>query len=68
MDYSKITLGSLLSHCDTIIKRNALSILKRLQNLKNKKCSNCGETIRNGSQFFESADGLVFCEDCDPDA
>jgi hypothetical protein len=32
MDYSKITLGELLSSPDDIIKRNAVSILKRYQN------------------------------------
>lgn len=31
MDYSKITLGELLSSHDEIIKRNAVSILKRYQ-------------------------------------
>jgi hypothetical protein len=30
-DYSSYTLGSLLSHADEQIKRNAMSILKRLQ-------------------------------------
>ena len=37
-DYSKITLGELLSSPDEIIKRNAVSILKRYQNI------NCGGT------------------------
>lgn len=31
MDYSKITLGELLSSQDEIIRRNAVSILKRYQ-------------------------------------
>jgi len=33
MDYSKISLGELLSHADETIKRNAVSILKRLQKI-----------------------------------
>jgi hypothetical protein len=33
MDYSKLTLGELLSHADETIKRNAISILKRLQKI-----------------------------------
>ena len=32
MNYSKITLGELLSSPDDIIRRNAVSILKRYQN------------------------------------
>lgn len=31
MDYSKKTLGELLSHSNDTIKRNAISILKQLQ-------------------------------------
>ena len=31
MDYSKITLGELLSHANETIRRNAMSILKTLQ-------------------------------------
>lgn len=36
MDYSKITLGELLTSSNPIIQRNALSILKTLQ--KKRKC------------------------------
>jgi len=32
MDYSKITLGELLSSDNETIKRNAISVLKQLQN------------------------------------
>lgn len=32
MDYSKLTLGELISFNNAIIKRNAMSILKQLQN------------------------------------
>lgn len=33
MDYSKLTLGELLSHEDKAIRRNAVGILKRCQKL-----------------------------------
>ena len=39
MNYTKITLGELLSHTNDIIKRNAMSILKQLQ--KNESKSGC---------------------------
>lgn len=42
MDYSKITLGELLSSKDDIIKRNAVSILKRYQSYRYMTCSWCG--------------------------
>jgi len=37
MNYSLITLGELLSSPDDIIKRNAVSILKRYQRLEDNK-------------------------------
>lgn len=37
MDFTKITLGELLSHPNETIKRNAISILKTLQALFPKK-------------------------------
>lgn len=45
MDFSKITLGELLSNSNDIIKRNALSILKQLQkSIKTEVgiCPQCG--------------------------
>ncbi len=46
MNYTKITLGELLSHANETIKRNAISILKQLQNKKhNDKCKYCGEDM-----------------------
>ncbi len=47
MDYSKITLGEMLSSENETIKRNAVSILKVLQNgksIKKKTCKYCNET------------------------
>ena len=41
MDYSKITLGELLSSQDDIIRRNAVSILKRYQNMREYKDAHC---------------------------
>jgi hypothetical protein len=34
MDFTNVTLGQLLSHGNEIIKRNALSILKQLQRIR----------------------------------
>ena len=46
MDYTKITLGEILSSSDEIIRRNAMSILKQLQ--KNEK--NAGERGKHEKQ------------------
>ena len=44
MDYSKITLGELLSSENKAIRRNAIGILKQLQKNKDKEgCKFCGE-------------------------
>jgi hypothetical protein len=43
MDYTIITLGQLLSSKDETIKRNAVSILKRIQDVVT--CKGCGATI-----------------------
>lgn len=46
MDYSKKTLGELLSHANDIIKRNAISILKQLQRKKDDGvCAYCGDEM-----------------------
>jgi len=34
MDYSKLTLGELISHSNETIRRNAMSILKQLQKIE----------------------------------
>lgn len=39
MDYTKLTLGELLSHKNDTIKRNAVSIMKTLQ--KSDTCPDC---------------------------
>lgn len=44
MNYTKLTLGELLSSKNEIIRRNAVSILKQLQAQKgtpNKECAEC---------------------------
>ena len=41
MDYSKITLGELLSSENITIRRHATGILKQLQKTKIKWCPNC---------------------------
>lgn len=55
MDYSKLTLGYFLSHEDETIRRNAMSIYKRLIAIDKKvclhyldglnKCEKCGEKV-----------------------
>lgn len=37
MDYTKMTLGELLTHSNETIKRNAMSILKTLQKITDKE-------------------------------
>ena len=44
MDYSKITLGELLSSENETIKRNAVSVLKKLQNGEKIYCPRCKKT------------------------
>jgi len=50
MDYSKITLGELLSSENETIKRNAVGILKKLQ--RGKKCG-CGRIIEITQDYCE---------------
>jgi hypothetical protein len=45
MDYTKLTLGELLSSTDEIIKRNATSILKQLQRAEAKKIEVKSESV-----------------------
>lgn len=56
MDYSKITLGELLSSENETIKRNAISILKVLQ--KPIVCKNC--------RYIQAVNlnKYSYCEDC----
>jgi hypothetical protein len=55
MDYTKYTLGELLTHTNETIKRNAMSILKTLQK-ENKPCHHDNTVIVNG---------LTYCNDCE---
>jgi hypothetical protein len=77
MDYSKITLGELLSSDDETIRRHAVGILKKYQGKsftvipkvsRNKfedVCSNCGEKPNLLANFI-GKDGKKFslCENC----
>lgn len=45
MDYTKLTLGELLTHTNETIKRNAMSILKTLQ--KEKQEGKCHHGVSN---------------------
>ena len=46
MDYSKKTLGEMLSSANDTIKRNAVSILKQLQRKKDESvCAYCGDEM-----------------------
>ena len=57
LDYSKLTLGELLSSKKETIRRNAIAILKQLQT----HCSNCNEKPKT---LIHTLNGLAFCEDC----
>lgn len=69
MDYSKITLGEMLSNTNETIRRNALSILKTYQRAEKKDtipCEQCGNdttityTIQNGCAILMSE----HCHEC----
>ena len=52
MNYSRITLGELLSSKDDIIRRNAVSILKRYQKENIKAIEKCSTSwCKNDSQL-----------------
>lgn len=63
MDYSKITLGELLSSQDDIIKRNAISILKRYQRNNEEKIYFC---TRHEDKYTErhKITGEYMCRAC----
>lgn len=58
MDYSKLTLGELLSSGNETIKRNAVSILKQLQNkficFHPQPCLNCKKDKRCWAQIGDN--------------
>lgn len=75
MDYSKLTLGELLSSSNKAIRRNAVGILKQLQNKPfnpfdiithiddkpiKKACDSCGKEISD----LEYANGTGNCLEC----
>lgn len=57
MDYTKITLGELLSSKNDTIKRNAISILKQLQNHEHLFVRI--ETIEMGVQYICNGCGKI---------
>lgn len=71
-DFTRITLGELLSSIDETIKRNSISILKRLQkidNLTNKEVvmpdkvceeKNC-KANSNNQPLFYNKNNEIFC-------
>ncbi|MFA5652256.1 MAG: hypothetical protein WC933_02735 [Candidatus Paceibacterota bacterium] len=61
MDYTKTTLGELLSSENETIKRNAVSILKVLQKRKI-KCEKCGRIDKKLLQ--DLASNAWLCEEC----
>ena len=67
MDYSKLTLGELLSSENETIKRHATGILKQLQKpekMRKVKCVNCGEEFYQMSPTIRNTEIGYFCEDC----
>ncbi len=69
-NFTTLTLGELLTSEDEIIKRNSISILKRLQNGKYekihpnapwsiiRKCKDCGENVPVGQVC------QLYCKKC----
>lgn len=75
MDYSKMTLGELLSNQDDTIKRNAMSILKLLQrgneqtisvDLSPVACERCGGKVEVTYRRTNGSTELIAekCLDC----
>ena len=62
MDYTKYTLGELLTHTNDTIKRNAMSILKTLQKQRI-QCNNCMKTYTDDTQLM-SIDDMNACPYC----
>lgn len=50
IDFTSITLGSLLSHANETIRRNAMSILKQLQRdaVDSQECAVCHRILPHG--------------------
>lgn len=65
MDYTKYTLGELLTHTNDTIKRNAMSILKTLQKQRI-QCNNCMKTYTDDTQLM-SIDDMNACPYCKTD-
>lgn len=61
MDYSKITLGEMLSSENETIKRNAIAVLKVLQ--KEKTELSLPKQMRCQHHFIEKR-GVMVCEYC----
>ena len=70
MDYSKMTLGELLSHQNETIRRNAVSILKRLQSKiaqhDTYMCPECRTTATWSAQDYRDR-GTPVCAECGDD-
>lgn len=65
MDYSTITLGTLLSHANETIRRNAMSILKQLQrSTLKKKCLYCDNITNEYPHFMSGCCGRGMCDEC----
>ena len=70
MDYSKITLGELLSSENQTIKRNAISILKQLQKKPKRQvlCNNCHKPLTqkelNRYPIQWQFSGDMYCQNC----
>lgn len=72
MDYSKLTLGELLSSENMAIRRNAIGILKQLQKEMKKdinnnprlyECKNCGDEFYSNQGVFTDKYGF-WCNEC----
>jgi hypothetical protein len=70
MDYTKMTLGELLTHSNETIKRNAMSILKTLQKVESiewykkntGKSPDCPHYINADKKY--NPDGWKYCTQC----
>lgn len=63
MDYSKITLGELLSSQNETIKRNAIGILKNLQKSSPKPLLAIKKNLKDGI-IDKSYHAIMYCEVC----
>lgn len=58
-NHAHLTLGQLLSHTNSTIQRNAVSILKTLQRIETPACQLCNSPLPNHSKYCPQLDNKL---------